>query len=163
MSEIKAGEVIGELQRMLKTFEALGRAQKVIGVLVEAEQREHALNTSITKLEQEELKLDSALDATFAELEQAKEEVTATKRTVQEKLDEADTKAKVILEQAKAEARLIVGAAQSTVDDMETTIKNATERKRKALLELAMEEDALNSFKAKAASEKARIKESFGV
>lgn len=134
MSDLTASEVIGELRKAARQYEIFKKAEEIVQVLVEQEQRRFQLNKEVASLETEKLRVDKQIDERIAKAEEHLEAALKAVKDADAEAAKVKAEAHAVLEQAKKDASEMinkagekVAAADKELAHLDTEIKAAKE------------------------------------
>lgn len=160
MTDITASEVIGELKRLVRTYEALDKAMRIVEVVADAEKKEREINTNIVSLKKKEAEVSESLETAYSELDNATASTQTAKEKAEKMVADASKEATRIINEASIRAKGLVTEAYGTIDSLEASIKDATTREKQAITSTATAEAELLSLQQSIKIEKQRIIES---
>jgi len=152
--------VIGELKRLLRTYESLEKAARIIEVVADAETSEKKLLENISKLTKQNDQAASELDDLQSELSEVKDSILTAKSEAKLLVSDAKNDAQKILSEAKSKADTIVNEAEHLVVSMEDSIQDNIAKAAAAKAEAVKAEKELESLRNSIKEEKKRIIES---
>lgn len=134
-SKITPAAALGELQRVLKLYEAFKDAEKILAVLVEREQYKKELDKEVSTAETRLGVIIQEIEDAIAKSEKQLADLAAFKKLAEKDADDLKKKAWEYLDKARQEAREIVAKAHSEVASFKDQIEKLRSEKQAALEE----------------------------
>ena len=163
MAKVSTNEMVNEISRLVKMFDALKSAGDMLTAVQTAESEIKKLIKEKDYLQKERDSLDQYNVAALDELNSKTAELKETAAYITKSKADADTEAKAIIAKAKMEASSLVERAEARVAELELARTTALFNKQQAENTLRDAVDALNKFRYQAEQERERIKKSLGV
>lgn len=163
MSDKNASEVIGDLKKLVRTFESLKSLSDSIEVLADKEARLRSLDTKITQYEQLLDSYDDKISAKQDEYASIVAEVDKVKKEHHEYVTANRGEKNELVRNAKEEAIRITNQATSQVTKIEGIITSKKEEVNELQLKISNLVKEYNDLVTAIANEKQKLRDALGV
>lgn len=122
MADIKATEVVGQLRKLVRMFDAVSAANDTINMLVGLEQTVSKLNVEVDLAKEAVTKAKAEIATNDSTREQLTQAITEQMALLHDLKDEYNVEKNELVAQARKEAGRIVGEAKAVADAMDGTL-----------------------------------------
>lgn len=157
MADIKATEVIGQLRKLVRMFDAVSAANDTINMLCGLEQTVSKLNAEVARAEEAATKAKAEVDKNVSIRDQLAEAVTQQTALLHDLKGEYDLEQNALVTRARKEADRIVGEATATAKAMDGNISSLNKEKDALETKVTVAKDQLLSLQQTFLREKERM------
>ena len=157
MADIKATEVVGQLRKLVRMFDAVSSANEVINMLVDLEQTVNKLNAEVAKAGEAATKAKVEVDKNTSTNEQLAQAITQKTAALYLLKNECYLEENDIIVRARKEADRIVGEATVAAKAMDGNILALRKEKDSLESKVTIAKDQLQSLHQTFLREKDRM------
>ena len=163
MTDKKATEVVGQLRKLVRMFEAVSAANDTIQMMSELEQTLSKLNADVAKAEEAANTAKVEVDKNTRANEQLAQAITQKAAELHLLKNECYLEENDIVVRARKEADRIAREAETSAESMERSIVALEKEKSTLAAQVTATKDELLALQAAFIKEKERVKKALGV
>lgn len=157
MTDLKATEVVGQLRKLVRMFDAVSSANEVINMLVDLEQTVSKLNAEVTKAEEAATKAKAEVAKNTSANEQLSQTITQKAAELNFLRNECYLEENDIVVRARKEADRIVAEVTAAAKAMDGNISALRKEKDSLESQITVAKDQLHSLQQTFLREKDRM------